>query len=137
MRMLLVLLLSMPLALAAPVPKEVKARPDAACFVGTWDIKTESNGMPCGKGLWAFDEALKMISNPHPGEAGGSSEWIVKIDPTKSPREIDIGTCPGIYEFVADEIRIAYKTEGSRPTKMNSANGQYFTVLRLVPEAKK
>ena len=67
MRTLLVLLLSLPMAFAAPVPKELKKQTDAACFVGTWEITTlRSNGKPLGKAHWTFDESLKMISDPLP-----------------------------------------------------------------------
>lgn len=138
MRSITLLLLMAVFSIAAPVPKEVKNRPDAFCFVGTWDTTTsESNGKPYSKARWTFDETLKMISTPLPGEAGGSSEWVIAIDPTKSPKEINIGVYPGIYEFVGAEIQIAYTLGGGRPTKLNSANGQYYTILRLVPEAKK
>ena len=133
----LILLLAVP-ALAAPVPKELKNRPDAERYVGTWEtVVSESNGQPHSKARWTFDDKLKMVSNPLPGKEGGTSEWVIKIDPMKSPKTIDIGSYPGIYEIDGDDIKIAYTLGGPRPTEVKSGNGIYYTVLRRVPERKK
>ena len=133
----LILLFAAP-TLAAPVPKELKYRSDAACYVGTWDtVVSESNGKPYSKARWTFDDKLKMTSNPLPGGVGGTSIWIIKIDPKQTPKTIDIGSYPGIYEIDGDDIKIAYTLGGPRPTEVKSGNGVYYSVLRRVPESKK
>ena len=114
----LILLFAVP-ALAAPVPKELKYRSDAACYVGTWDtVVSESNGKPYSKARWTFDDKLKMTSNPLPGGVGGTSIWIIKIDPKQTPKTIDIGSYPGIYEIDGDDIKIAYTLGGPRPPEV-------------------
>ncbi len=123
------------LSTAAPVPKELKNRPDAERYVGAWDtVVSESNGQPYNKACWTFDADLKMVSN---GGGGGTSHWVIKIDPTKSPKTIDIGSYPGVYDFDGADIRIAYTLGGARPLEVKSGPGVYYSVLRRVAEAKK
>lgn len=123
---------------AAPVPKEVSRQTDAERFVGTWEtVVSESGGKPYSKARWTFAEDLKMTSNPLPGAEGGTSEWVIKIDPKAKPKTIDIGGYPGIYDFDGAEIRIAYAVGGERPTELSSKGSQFYSVLRRVPEGKK
>ena len=125
-------------AFAAPVPKEVSRQTDAERFVGTWEtVVSESGGKPYSKARWTFAEDLKMTSKPLPGETGGTSEWVIKIDPKAKPKTIDIGGYPGIYDFDGAEIRIAYAVGGERPTELSSKGSQFYSVLRRVPGVKK
>ena len=125
-------------ALAAPVPKEVSRQTDAERFVGTWEtVTSENGGKPYSKARWTFAEDLKMTSNPLPGAEGGTSEWVIKIDPKAKPKTIDIGGYPGIYDFDGPDIRIAYVVGGERPTELSSKGSQYYSVLRRVAETKK
>lgn len=131
------LIVALPFAAAAPVPKEVKSRPDPERFVGVWDtVESQSNGQEYSKARWTFDEKLKMTSRS-PGITEGGSVWAIKIDPETKPKTIDIGAYPGIYEFDGDDIKIAYKISGERPTEIDSKNGQYFCRLRRVTDTKK
>ena len=133
----LILLAALP-ALAAPVPKEVQKQTDAERFVGTWEtVTSESGGNPYSKARWTFAVDLKMTSNPLPGEVGGTSEWVIKIDPKAMPKTIDIGSYPGVYEFDGPDIKVAYTVGGARPTEAKSSGGVYYSVLRRVPEKKK
>jgi uncharacterized protein (TIGR03067 family) len=132
-----ILLLALP-ALAAPVPKEVKRRPDPELYVGTWEtVVSESNGQPYSKARWTFDDKLSMTSNPLPGEAGSTSVWVIKLDPAKTPKTIDIGAYPGIYEFDGADLKIAYTLGGARPAEVKSGDGVYYSVLRRVTDGKK
>ena len=121
---------------AAPVPKDfVKKRPDAEVFVGAWDtVVAESAGQPTGKATWTFDAGLKMVSTPPGG--GRWSEWVITLDPTKSPKEIDIGHYKGIYQFDGADIKIAFSTS-ERPTDFDAKPGVYYNLLRRVPEKGK
>ena len=118
-------------ALAAPVPKDfAKKRPDAEVFVGAWDtVVAESAGQPTGKATWTFDANRKMVSAPN-------TEWVITLDPTKSPKEIDIGFYKGIYQFDGADIKIAFASE-QRPTDFDAKPGVYYNLLRRVPEKGK
>jgi uncharacterized protein (TIGR03067 family) len=111
---------------AAPVPKPLKAkRPDAEVFVGEWQVET--NGQS-GRHIWTFDEDLIMWSKAV-GANGMGSKWVIKIDPDKSPKHIDIGPdYKGIYEIDGDEIRLCYS--GQRPANFDDKARTNYTVLR-------
>jgi uncharacterized protein (TIGR03067 family) len=130
MRAALLLSLVALTASAAPVPKQLKAkRPDAEAFVGAWEV-VEPNGGPA-KHVWTFDEDLTMWSKGV-GSTGRGTEWKTKIDPDKSPKEIDIGSnYKGIYEIDADEVRIVY-TGGARPADFTQKEKMNYTVIRRV-----
>jgi len=132
MRATLALLLLAAVSPAAPVPKDfAKKRPDAEVFVGAWDtVVAERAGRPTGKACWTFDAELKMVSAP------SNSEWAITLDPTKSPKEIDIGHYKGIYQFDGADIKIAFAS-GQRPTDFDPKPGVYYNLLRRVPDGKK
>ena len=125
-------------AWAAPVLKDfAKKRPDAEVFVGVWDtVQAECNGVPTSKATWTFDAELKMTSVPL-GGGGGGSHWVIKLDPTKSPREIDITNYKGIYEFDGADIKIAFTLGGERPTGFDAKPGLYYNLLRRVRDGGK
>jgi uncharacterized protein (TIGR03067 family) len=132
MRTAVALLVAAAVAVAAPVPKQLKKqRPDAEVFVGTWElVVAEQHGQPAPKAVWTFDSELKMTSRPLDPKETWSSDWVTRIDPEKSPKEIDIGKeYKGIYEIDGDEIRIAY-TGGTRPSSFDSKAKMFYTVLR-------
>ncbi len=119
-------------ATAAPVPKELKKkRPDAEVFVGKWEV--ESNG-ETGRHTWTFDDDRTMWSKGV-GSVGPGSKWVMKIDPDKTPKEIDFGTnYRGLYEIDGDEIRIVYS--GNRPANFDNKARNNYTVLRRAAEKK-
>jgi uncharacterized protein (TIGR03067 family) len=122
---------------AAPVPKEFsKKRTDADVFVGAWEtVVALDAGKPTGKATWTFDTDLKMNSTPL-GGTKPDSEWVIKLEPNKSPKEIDITHYKGIYEFDGADIKIAFSTVG-RPTDFDAKPGVYFNLLRRIPDGKK
>ncbi len=118
---------------AAPVPKEVAKRTDSEIFVGTWEtVVSESGGQPYSKARWTFDAAVKMVSTPVGGGAGAGSEWTIKLDPAKTPKEIDIGGYKGIYELVGADIKVVYTLNGARPADYEPTAGKYYSLLRRV-----
>lgn len=125
-------------ALAAPVPKAVKKKPDAEVLAGEWEtIVSESNGQfraPSGVYRWNFDTDLTLRSHPT-GQSERAVKWTVKIAPGQSPKEIDLTdgkmTYKGIYEFDGGDLRIAYAT-GDRPANFDPKSGVYYNVLRRV-----
>ena len=134
MRAVVFTLLAFSFAVAAPVPR-AKKRPDAEVFVGSWDlVVTEYEGRPIDKGTWIFDEKLELKS-VSPNEGGRFTTWDIKLDPEKSPKEIDVGGFKGIYEFDGEDIRVAFAS-GDRPTTFAAKEGVYYYLLRRV-ESKK
>ena len=116
---------------AAPVPKEVKKkRPDAEVFVGVWEIVTsEQDGQPKAKATWTFEEDLTMWSKP-PGATDKGTKWAIKIDPEKTPREINISSYAGIYEFDGDDIRVLFAYSSTRPTSFDEKQKAHYVLLR-------
>ncbi len=131
-------------AVAAPVPKGMKAkRPDAELFVGTWEIvQSDVNGKPRGgkATLWAFDADLNMTSFNQGAEPKNGTKWAIKLDPEKSPKQIDLiregSNYKGIYEWDGDDLRIAYTLGGGRPATFDPKPDVYTELLRRVPEKK-
>ena len=121
---------------AAPVPKDFgKKLTDAEAFVGEWDtVVAETAGQPTGKATWTFDAELNMTS-VSPGGRGPGSKWAIRLDPTKTPKEIDITDFKGIYEFDGADIKVAFASV--RPTTFDPKPGVYYNLLRRVPAAKK
>lgn len=124
---------------AAPVPKQLKAKhpPDPERFVGKWDVvRTELNGQPLATHakLWTIDAGLKMKSFHDSGQV---LNWALKLDPSKSPSEIDVSSYKGIYEFDGDEVRIAYTLGGARPATFDAKPDVYLEVLRRATDTGK
>ena len=137
MRNAIVLLLLVTTSVAAPVPKQLKAkRPDAELFVGQWDVlRTEQNGQPQANHakVWTIDADLKMKSL-HGAEQ--VLKWTLKIDPDKTPKEIDVSHYKGIYEFDGDDIRVAFSVVGDRPTSFDPKVMVHYIVLRRTDPKK-
>jgi uncharacterized protein (TIGR03067 family) len=134
-----VLLVATSAAVAAPVPKALKKQlPDPERFVGKWDVvRTELNGEALGTHakLWTIDAGLKMKSFHDSGQV---LNWTLKLDPAKSPKEIDISSYKGIYEFDGDDLRIAYDTgDGTRPTTFDAKPDVYVETLRRATDTGK
>jgi len=87
------------------------------------------------KATWTFDDQLKLTSVPE-GGTGNGSDWTIKIDPEKTPKEIDIDTLKGIYEFDGDDIRVAFSVGAGRPASFDSKEGVHYIVLRCTDPKK-
>jgi uncharacterized protein (TIGR03067 family) len=76
-----------------------------------------------------------MISTNDVNES--SSEWVIKLDPEKSPKHIDIGKYAGIYEFDGNVLKIAYFLTANRPTDFKPEEGKYYCELKYAGEFRK
>lgn len=116
-------------ALAAPVPKVKDRRPDAERFVGRWEtVVAEENGKARAKPAWTFDDKLEL-QVLYPDDGNRFTTWKVKIDPEKSPKQIDIEGFKGIYEFDGGDIKVAFSS-GDRPTSFDPKPGVDYRLLR-------
>jgi uncharacterized protein (TIGR03067 family) len=71
-------------------------------------------------------------------QAPGGAEFRVKLDPSKTPREIDLGDYKGIYEIDGDDARIAFTgAGGKRPTDFDPKPGVFDNRLCRPADKKK
>jgi uncharacterized protein (TIGR03067 family) len=128
-------------AYAAPIPKELKHR-DYGRYQGLWTFETyDRGGREIGGGRWIF-EGDKMYANGRNTTDDKGTEFRFELRPNRAPAEIDIYygptvRCSGIYEFIGQELRIAYFHGAERPVDFSSAVGKDVFLIRRVPEAKK
>src|SRR5262249_4506728 len=117
-----------------PVKKEMKK------LEGTWTVVTqEREGSPVknSKGTFTFAKSKLTIRWDKDEEKGGK----VKLDPTKSPKEMDIVAdtpdgevkLKGIYQIKGDSLKMCIDQKGGkRPTNFTTkaGTGQILIVLK-------
>ena len=121
---------------AAPVPKELKVRPDAERIQGVWIV---TQGQPGAKGYrWTF-EGEKLFAGGTPDTKG--IEYTYTLRSGSPLTEFDIlrdGRIShyGVYKFVGDELHLAYHSN-ERPTDFTEGGGRHLHILRRFAEVKK
>ena len=144
-RILVVVLLGSVTALAAPVPKELKKKPDAERILGVWAYdSSDLNGAKGAGGRWYFNGDKLYSGGSNTTDARGS-EYGVSLRSDQSPTHLDISMnnaplCVGIYKFVGDDLHLAYVSSSSkaeRPKNFDSADGKTVMSFKRVPEPKK
>jgi uncharacterized protein (TIGR03067 family) len=142
MRLPTVLVLFLPvLPLHAEPPKAPESKDELKKFQGVWLLRVaEQDGRKATSEdlKWVFEGDKSTLKNGTQVE-----EAIVKLDPAKSPKWIDVEvtsgknkgqTFHGIYKFVDDELLLCFPkdTKAERPTELsgNVGNGQTLTVLK-------
>jgi len=111
------------------------ARPDddKELLKGTWTVvKSDENGKPNEevlKAKFTFKDGDKVLFKPAEEQA---QEAVVKLDPAKKPKHIDLTvkdgneslTALGIYEIDGDKMRlcIAEPDANARPTEFKSTS---------------
>ncbi len=119
---------------AAPVPKELRVRPDAVRMEGLWKEGQGSHWLFKGDKLFAGGTATPDI-NGH--------TYGLTLKPEVSPPEFDLagvngGTSySGIYKFVGDDLHVAYNTGAGRPTDFDAGGNKILHVLKRVGGGKK
>jgi hypothetical protein len=144
LRTLLLLLVAAPLALAAPVPKELK-RTDEDAIVGTWQVVrysvyNENRVLPAT--LWRFDgEGKGQFWN-----SMSRHEMAYTLLPpasAESPNGFDYSwdhfKMKGLYRLDGDTLTIALNNDGGKVRAAELAPGKntwYWEFKRVHPEAK-
>lgn len=143
--LLTVTVLACGVALAAPIPKGEKPKPDAEAILGAWVLdKFEGEDQPPPgvtiKFNFSKDGKLAIELGDQMREKGG-----YKLDPSKKPKAIDI-TDPegdaglGIYELDGDTLKICLVDDknAARPTefKVTGKKTMLFTLKRAKDEKK-
>lgn len=135
---------------AAPLPPrrptEAELRSAHTLLAGTWEIEsvvddgqTYSSNLIRQKvaqdGQMVVGDRSMRVITPESGERRISS---FKINPTASPRQIDVISSldqlmPGIYQLDGDELRICLHrgADGVRPTSFDAPAGSNNLLLRL------
>jgi len=128
MRVALVGMLAVSSAVAAPVPKDFKAKgDDKSRIVGRWQRLP-----PNGNDIWEFfaDGTARL-----PSRGPNEPPILFTLDPTATPKTFQWkptwGTWNGVYELNGDEFRIAVVSgNGPRPTVARPGNGHEFYEFR-------
>ncbi len=128
-------LLASPLALAAPVPKELK-RTDATAILGTWQMVVQSNsGGPATPEAvkWRLESDGKaFIMNP------GDTAIGYKLHPGLSPKGFDwqwpTSLHMGLYELDGDTLKVVITSGAStvRPTELKPATGVIYCEFKRI-----
>ena len=131
-RILLAFSLFVGAAAAAPVPKEVKLRPDVERLRGVWK---EASGT-----RWFFD-GEKLYAGGQDTTVNKGIEYDIPLRPNLVPPEFDLvvkGTIQfrGIYKFADGELRIAYSNNQTRPKDVEQASAFRHTLKRDGEEKK-
>jgi uncharacterized protein (TIGR03067 family) len=134
---------------AAPIPAggAKKARPDKEAIQGTWIwVSAEAGGKKKPDGEFKAKQVATVIRGDtmtvrHKGRETQSAKY--RLDPTKSPKEIDLTieqgdrtfVLKGIYLLEGDSLTICQGgPDDARPKKFASEAGPAFGVLRLKRE---
>ena len=145
LRSIVVLLLAAPLALAAPVPKELK-RTDEGAIVGTWQVVRYSayneERMVPQPTLWCFDgEGKGRFSNTQSWQDMAYS--LSPAENAKSPKGFDYAwdnfKMKGVYRLDGDTLKIALNNDGGKVRAAELAPGKntwYWEFERVPAEAK-
>ena len=126
---------------ADPEPKTTPAA-DLKALKGTWEVVThEINGKTALDAGYASPKKIVISAGKMDLYESGQAEYPIKIDPTKTPKAIDVYTpkamkfnahTKGIYALDKDELRICLPLSGEveRPAKCNSKDFRHLYVLR-------
>ena len=116
-----------------------KAKSDRELIQGTWvAVSGERNGEKLNEFQLKNWEEMVFKDDKFTREGGEKKEGTFKLDPSKTPKEIDLvltvkgqdTTWPGIYELKGDKLKLALNPD--RPTEFDSKGG-----FLLVFERKK
>jgi uncharacterized protein (TIGR03067 family) len=139
MRTALLCLFAASLAVAAPVPKALKAKKtDAELLEGRWEYVTlDSGGGP------RANTGAGLICNGtyYPGgDARKDNGLPIRLDQTKMPKQFDLemspgSILPGIYQIDGDTFTWCHNQPNqTRPTDFKGGNGCHSIVMKRVKE---
>ncbi len=125
-------------ALAAPVPKELKHRPDAQRMQGLW-IAHNPDGSQAGR--WYFTDE-KLFAGGSDTTDNKGHEYAITLRAGAEFTEIDIANSgglafTGVYKFVGEELHVAYRSGADRAKAFNAGGGANVHILKRLPEGKK
>ena len=127
------------LALAAPVPRALKAS-DATVIVGEWElVKGTYSGQPFESAdgtKWTLNaDGTAVRDRPKQGRATAK----YKLDPAADPKTFDWDTDEGnqflgVYELDGDTFKVCLRADAARPTKLTDTQGSYVFEFKRTKE---
>ena len=146
LRSLVILLLAVPLASAAPVPKELKRADDERAILGTWEMVRSSHyakdpAPPTATILWRFDaDGSGVVNNSEKYEIGYK---LLPADSPNAPKNFDFrwvdSHFKGLYRLDGDTLKIAVDSDGGKVRAAELGPGKdlyYWEFKRLGGEKK-
>jgi uncharacterized protein (TIGR03067 family) len=111
-------------------PAQDKAKSDRELIQGTWiAVSGERNGEKLNEFQLKNWEEMVFKDDNFTREGGEKKEGTFKLDPSKTPKEIDLmlqvkgqdTTWPGIYELKGNKLKLALNP--NRPSEFDSKGG--------------
>ncbi len=138
LRCLLVFVICAAPSIAAPVPKELKHRPDSQRMQGVW-MSHNPDGSPMGR--WYFTGEKLFAGGSNTTDQKGY-EYAITLRPGSEQAEFDLATAGsmaflGIYKFAGEELHVAYRSGADRAKSFETGSGGHHHILRRLPEGKK
>jgi len=113
-------------ALIATVVSGQDANKELDELQGVWVMSSrEVNGKPYDNTRFKLTIKGDQWKVTRPDDDVAVKLETIKIDPSKSPKTIDLGNWPGIYKLEGDTLtlcRSAYVTNAARPKEFSSLN---------------
>jgi uncharacterized protein (TIGR03067 family) len=131
------------LALAAPVPKELKKAGDETTVLGAWESVVADYSLKPGAAgaVFRFAAEGKGGVTPPPG-MGNEISATYTIDPTANPKRFEwklggAGTASvATYELDGDTLKLAFGEAGKQPAAAAPAQGVSYYELKRVKADK-
>lgn len=129
MRTAVALFFAVSLSMAAPVPKVVKKADDATLLEGRWESVTiDTGGGTRADTTWWLDVKDGKLSTGC-GKTTGYVGRTVKLDPTATPKQIDIDDLSGnfiltVYQLEGDTLTWSESSSNTRrPPALETTGG--------------
>jgi uncharacterized protein (TIGR03067 family) len=140
----LLMIASSPVAPGADPTKKPDPAADLKALEGTWEVVShEVKGKKASDAGHATPRKIVISAGKMDLDEKGEAARPIKIDPTRSPKAIDVyipdamkarAHLKGIYALKGDELRICLPLsfEAERPTRFSSEDFHSLYVLRRV-----
>jgi len=140
----LLMIASSSVAAGADPPAKPDPAADLKALEGTWEVVShEVNGKKASDAGHASPRKIVISAGKMGLDEKGEADRPIKIDPTRSPKAIDVyipgamklrAHVKGIYALKGDELRICLPLSGEaeRPTRFSSEDFHSLYVLRRV-----
>ena len=125
------------LMLSLALAQDDAGKKDLDNLQGVWQMvsmEIEGKALPADE-IKGFKLTVKGNKGSHPGKDAKNDEATIKLDPSKTPKTIDMATkgmtFVGIYSIEGDNLKICgAKAGGDRPTEYKGGKDVVYYVLK-------